>query len=41
MENSDQMIMTGLHGKQLDFQNNEQTMEHFHHWSMTGLHEEQ
>jgi hypothetical protein len=28
--------MTGWHGEQWDFQNNEKTMKHFDHWIMTG-----
>jgi hypothetical protein len=35
MEHSDHWIMTGWHGEQWDFQNNEKTMEHFDHWIMT------
>jgi hypothetical protein len=33
--------MTGWHGEQWDFQNNEKTMEHSDHWIMTGWHGEQ
>jgi hypothetical protein len=28
--------MTGWHGEQSDFQNNEKTMEHSDHWIMTA-----
>jgi hypothetical protein len=41
MEHSDHWIMTGWHGEQWDFQNNEKTMEHSDHWIMTGWHGEQ
>jgi hypothetical protein len=34
-------IMTGWHGEQWDFQNNEKTMKHSDHWIMTGWHGEQ
>jgi hypothetical protein len=33
--------MTGWHGEQWDFQNNEKTMEHSDHLIMTGWHGEQ
>jgi hypothetical protein len=33
--------MTGWHGEQWDFQNNEKTMQHSDHWIMTGWHGEQ
>jgi hypothetical protein len=33
--------VTGWHGEQWDFQNNEKTMEHSDHWIMTGWHGEQ
>ena len=33
--------MTGWHGEQWDFENNEKTMEHSDHWIMTGWHGEQ
>ena len=37
MEHSDNWIMTGRHGEQWDFQNNEKTMEHSdNHWILTG-----
>jgi hypothetical protein len=32
MEHSDHWIVTGWHGEQWDFQNNEKTMEHSDHW---------
>ena len=32
--------MTGWHGEQWDFQNNEKTMEHSDHWIMTEMHGE-
>ena len=37
MEHSDHWIMTGWHGEQWDFQNNEKTMEHSldHDWMRT------
>jgi hypothetical protein len=38
MEHSHHWIMTGWHGEQWDFQNNEKTMEHSDHWIMTGWH---
>jgi hypothetical protein len=38
MEHSDHWIMTGWHGQQWDFQNNETTMEHSDHWIMTEWH---
>jgi hypothetical protein len=41
MEHSNHSIMTGWHGEQWDFQNNEKTMEHFDNWIMTGWHGEQ
>jgi hypothetical protein len=41
MKHSDHWIMTGWHGEQRDFQNNEKTMEHSDHWIMTGWHGEQ
>jgi hypothetical protein len=41
MEHSDHWIMTGWHGEQRDFQNNEKTMEYSDHWIMTGWHGEQ
>jgi hypothetical protein len=41
MEHSDHWIMTGLHGEQWDFQNNEKSMKHSDHWIMTGWHGEQ
>jgi hypothetical protein len=41
MEHSDHWNVTGWHGKQWDFQNNEKTMEHSDHWIMTGWHGEQ
>jgi hypothetical protein len=34
MEHSDHWIMTGWHGEQWVFQNNEKTMEHPDHWIM-------
>jgi hypothetical protein len=33
--------MTGWHGEQWDFQNNEKTMEHPDHWIVTGWDGEQ
>ena len=33
--------MTGWHGEESDFQNNEKTMEHSDHRIMTGCHGEQ
>ena len=30
------ILITGRHGEQWDFQNNEKTMEHSDHWIMTG-----
>jgi hypothetical protein len=33
--------MTGWHGEQQDFQNNEKTMEHSDHWMVTVCHGEQ
>jgi hypothetical protein len=41
MKHSDHWIMTGWHGEQWDFQNNEKTMEQSDHWTMTGWHGEQ
>ena len=41
MEHSDHWNVTGWHGEQWDFQNNEKTMEHSDHWIMTGWHGEQ
>ena len=35
------MSLTGWHGEQWDFQNNEKTMEHSDHWIVTGWHGEQ
>jgi hypothetical protein len=32
MEHSDHWVMTGWHGEQWYFQNNEKKMEHSHHW---------
>jgi hypothetical protein len=37
MKHSDHWIMTGWHGEQRDFQNNEKTMKHSDHWIMTVL----
>ena len=33
--------MTGWHGEQRDFQNNEKSIEHSDHWIRTGWHGEQ
>ena len=30
------VIVTGWHGEQWDFKNNEKTMEHSDHWIMSG-----
>jgi hypothetical protein len=40
MEYSDHCIMTGWHGEQWDFQNNERTMEHSDHWIVTMVNSE-
>jgi hypothetical protein len=41
MVHSNHWIMTGWHGEQWDFRNNEKTMVHSNHWIMTGWHGEQ
>jgi hypothetical protein len=41
MEHSDLCIVTGWHGEQWYFQNNEKTLEHSDHLIMTGWHGEQ
>jgi hypothetical protein len=41
MKHSDHWNLTGWHGEQRDFQNNEKTMEHSDHWIMTGWHGKQ
>ena len=33
--------MTGWHGEQWGFENNEKTREHSYHWIVTGWHGEQ
>ena len=41
MKHSGHWIVTGWHGEQWDFQNNENKMKHSGHWIVTGWHGEQ